>query len=69
MYLMEKVIKSTLVESLEALEVTWLEAKTELQCGVLWQLGNQPPQTDPETIAAALEAKQVPAEGTNAKDS
>lgn len=65
---MEEIVKSTPVESLEAVKGVGLEAKAELQGGVIWQLSNWPPQTDPEPIAAALEAKQVPAEGTDAKD-
>lgn len=68
MYLVEEIVKSTSVECLEAVKRVWLEAKTELQCGVGWQLSNWPPQTDPEPITTALKAKQVAAEGTDAKD-
>lgn len=65
---MKEIVKSTSVKSLEVIKGVWLEAKAKLQCRVSWKLGNWPSQTDPETSATALEAKQVAAKGTNAKD-
>lgn len=57
MYLMEEVVKSASVKSLKVVKGVWLEAKAELQLGVGRQLGNRPPQSDPEPSGAALEAK------------